>query len=38
VDITPDRVAAHVAARIESGAKPATVRLELAALKRAVPQ
>ncbi len=33
VDITPDRVSAYIACRLET-AKPATVRLELAALKR----
>ena len=34
VDITPDRVDGYIASRMESGAKPATVRLELAALGR----
>jgi hypothetical protein len=35
IDLTYDRLAAYVAARDEVGRKPATVRNELAALKRA---
>ena len=34
VEITSDRIAAYVRARREAGAQPATIRLELAALKR----
>ncbi len=34
LDITPDRAAAYVRARLEAGAKPATIKNELAALKR----